>query len=103
MKEEFLTAGPFEVWGKGVGEAIKIWDVRGSESNQSLRLPSLVPGLKALSVPVPITYKVMRGKQIGTESYSALLTKLSETGAELKPDRELETFSPIEVGLDDGL
>jgi adenylate cyclase len=99
VKEYFTTTGPFEVWGKGVGEAIKIWDVRGSKSDASLRLPPLVPGLEELPEPVPVAYKLMRGKQIGSKRYGAFLTKLAETGAEVKTDSELETFSSIQLGV----
>jgi adenylate cyclase len=102
VKEDFTTTGPFEVWGKGVGEAIKIWDVRGSKSDASRQLPPLVPGLEELPEPVPVTYKRMEGKQIGSERYGAFLIKLAAAGAELKTDSEMEPFSSIEIGLESG-
>ena len=47
-----------------------------------------------------MTYKLMRGKQIGSKRYGAFLIKLAEAGAEVKTDSEMETFSSIQIGLE---
>ncbi|MFC1821797.1 adenylate/guanylate cyclase domain-containing protein, partial [Thermodesulfobacteriota bacterium] len=99
VKDEVIAEGPFQVWGKGVGEAIRIWDIRAVKGDSSLRLSQPVTGLKELVEPVDVEFRLIRGKQIDTESYGASLVRLAERGAELRPDIALEAFSTIQILL----
>ena len=99
VKDHFVTQGPFEVFGKGIEEAIRIWEVREAKGEPSLRLPPVVRGLVELPQPVPVTFRFMRGKQIDSESRQAHLTRLAEMGCEIRSDQRLELFSAIQLQL----
>ena len=99
VKDHFVTQGPFEVWGKGIEAAIRIWDVREAKEEPSLRLPPVVRGLKALPQPIRVTYRLMRGKQIDPKSQPAHLTRLGDMGCEISSDQVLELFSAIQLQI----
>jgi adenylate cyclase len=99
VKDHVVTTGPFEVWGKGVGEAIRIWDVRGMKKESSIELPPTVPGLVRLPQPVTVTYRIIRGKQVSPEAYTAQLDRLAISGAEIETDQALEMFFTVQIHL----
>jgi len=97
VKDLYVTRGPFEVWGKGVGEAIRLWEVRGAKGESSQDLPPTVPGLTKLAHPFAVRFKVMRGKQIGKEIYEAHLVRLGPSGSEMRADMEMPVFSTLQI------
>jgi len=97
VRERFVTRGPFEALGKGIGEAIEIWEVREARGEPSLRLPPVVRGLRELPQPVPVTLRLMRGKQIDSTSLPAHLTGLAETGCEIRSDQGPGLFADLQV------
>ena len=102
VKDHFVTQGPFEVWGKGIGEAIRIWEVRKAKGEPCLSLPPVVRGLEELPKPLPVTFRLMRGKQIDSKSRPAHLTRLAEMGCEIRSDQGLELFSAIQLQITGG-
>lgn len=99
VKDHFVTQGPFEVFGKGIEEAIRIWEVREAKGEPPLRLPPVVCELVELPQPVLITFRFMRGKQIDSKSRQAHLTRLAEMGCEIRSDQRLELFSAIQLQI----
>jgi adenylate cyclase len=99
VNNQINTTGPFEVWGKGVGEAIRIWEVRGLKKESSIELPPTVPDLVRLPQPVTVTYRIIRGKEISPETYTAQLDRLAISGAEIKTDQALEIFFTLQIHL----
>jgi adenylate cyclase len=99
VKDQFVTQGPFEVFGKGIKEAIRIWEVREVKGEPSLRLPPVVPGLVELPQPVPVTFRFMRGKQLDSKSHQARLTRLAEMGCEIRSEQWLELFSAVQLQI----
>ncbi len=93
------VSGPFEAYGKGVEGAIQIWEVRGLRHHPDLTLPPTVPGLTPLAQPVPVRFRLITGKQIAPELYQARMTKLSETGAALVTELNLDDFAAIQIQL----
>ena len=91
------TFGPFEAFAKGVSGPIRMWEVRGSMREPSLTLPPTVPGLAVVSGPVAVTFRSVHEKQIGSRVYKAVVLRLSTSGADIKPDHELEVFSNIQM------
>jgi adenylate cyclase len=95
----FHTEGPYMVEGKGVGEPIEIWEVRGYAENQDLVLPPLVPDLSPLPRRFKAEIRQVKGKAIASEHYPATVDKLSLAGASLITDLELAMFASIQLLL----
>ena len=91
--------GPFQAYGKGVEGAIQIWEVRGLPDTPDLTLSPTVPGLMALSQPVAVQFRLVTGKQMASELYQAAIIKLSEAGAAIVTDLDLEDFAAIQIQL----
>jgi len=102
VKDHFCFTGPFEVWGKGVGEAIRIWNVGSVKGEPSAKLPPVVPELEYLPQPVPVTFRLLHGKQIDSETRLAHLIRLSASGSEIRTDQTLELLAAIQIQLAGG-
>jgi adenylate cyclase len=94
-----VSAGPYQAFGKGVGEAILVWEVRSIREAPSLSLPPAVPGLVELSRPVVVTLHLVSGKRLSPEGHKARMTRLSDSGAEIDTDQDLGMFSPIHLQI----
>jgi adenylate cyclase len=99
IQELVAVIGPFQAYGKGVEGAIQVWEVRGIPGTPALVLPPTVPDLMPLSQPVVVHFRLITGKQIGTELYPGAITKLSETGAAMLTDFTLDDFAPVQIQL----
>ena len=99
VKDHYVTRGPYEVLGKGIGEAIRIWEVRERAGEPPLRLPPVVLGLRELPHTLPVRFKLMRGKQVDARSHLAHLTRLAETGCEIRSGQGLDLFSSIQLQI----
>lgn len=99
VKDHFCFTGPFDVWGKGVGEAIRIWNVGGVKGKPSAELPPVVPELENLPQPVSVILRLLRGKQIDSGTLPAQFIRLSDSGSEIRMDYSLALLSSIQVQL----
>jgi adenylate cyclase len=99
VKNIFSMQGPLEGQAKGIAGSIQIWEVLGVKGHPTLRLPPVVPKLKVLTKPLPVTIKLIRGKQIIPESKPAHLIKLAQTGCEVKLKQNLNVHSAIIIQL----
>ena len=93
--------GPFQAYGKGVEGAIQVWEVRGIHDSPDLTLPPTVPGLMPLSQPLTVHFRLITGKQIAPELYQAQFTKLSQAGAAMLTNLDLDDFAAIQIQLAD--
>ena len=92
--------GPLEAEAKGVAEPVRMWMVRRlEEAGRTLVLPPAVADLVALASAIDVTLRPLRGKQIGTDSYPARLSKVSASGGELETECPLTVFDAVQVIL----
>lgn len=91
--------GPFQAYGKGVEGSIQVWEVRGLPDTPDLTLSPTVPGLMPLSQPVEVQFRLVTGKQMASELYQAAIIKLSEAGAAIVTDLDLDDFAAIQIQL----
>ncbi|MDX2256011.1 MAG: adenylate/guanylate cyclase domain-containing protein [Pseudanabaenaceae cyanobacterium bins.39] len=75
------TNGSMEVEPKGVSHPINIYDVYGIGGKYNLELPAIGNDLQILEQPIPITYRVLEEKHLGTEIYDGQIQHLSQQGA----------------------
>jgi len=98
VKGSVVVAGPLEVSGKGLRAPLQLWEVRGLEGLPD-RLPPTVPELVGLRQPIPISLRLLTGKQVEAEVHEAKLISLSPAGAEIIADRKLDIFTSLQVQL----
>jgi adenylate cyclase len=91
--------GPLEAEAKGVGASVRMWMVRRLDGGSALELPSPVSNLVVLAPAMEVDLRLLRGKQIVTDTYPAKLVKLGASGAELDTDCPLEVFDAVQVIL----
>jgi adenylate cyclase len=99
LAEQLSVEGPLEAEAKGVGAPILMWMVRRLEGGVALELPSPVADLTVLASAMEVNLRLLRGKQIGAETYPATLVKLGTSGAELDTDCPLAMFDAVQVIL----
>jgi adenylate cyclase len=100
LSERLVADGPLKAEAKGVAEPVSMWAVRClNESGSTLDLPSPVSNLVSLGSVMEVRLRLLRGKQIGTGMYQAVLTKVSASGAELETECPLAIFDDVQVLL----
>ena len=95
----FELAGPLEAYAKGVEGAIRLWEVRGVAQEKDKSLPPTVPGLIRLAAPLPVTVRLITGKQVSPEPHAGRLIQLSSAGAELEAEVPLEIFAALQMEI----
>jgi adenylate cyclase len=91
--------GSMEVEPKGVSHPISIYDICGLGGIYNLELPSLSDSLQLLPTPIPITYRILEEKHLGTEMFEGELQQLSPYGAEIFSDRDVPELTNLKLHL----
>lgn len=93
------TTGSMEVEPKGVSHPISIYDICGLGGIYNLELPSLSDSLQVLPMPIPITYRILEEKHLGTEIFAGELRRLSPYGAEISADQDVPVLTNLKLHL----
>ena len=93
------TNGSIEVEPKGISQPISIYDVCGIGGIYNLELPSLNESLKVLATPIPITYRILEEKHLGTEISVGELRRLSPYGAEMLTENDIPVLTNLKIHL----
>ena len=93
------TNGSMEVEPKGVSQPISIYDICGLGGIYNLELPSLSDSLQVLTMPIPITYRILEEKHLGTEIFAGELRQLSPYGAEISADQDVPVLTNLKLHL----
>ncbi|WP_103666492.1 CHASE2 domain-containing protein [Pseudanabaena sp. BC1403] len=93
------TNGSMEVEPKGVSHPISIYDICGLGGIYNLELPSLSDSLQLLPTPIPITYRILEEKHLGTEMFEGELRQLSPDGAEIFSDQDVPVLTNLKLHL----
>jgi len=93
------TNGSMQVEPKGVSYPISIYDVCGIGGTYHLELPSINDSLQLLSTPIPVTYRILEEKHLGTEIFAGELRRLSPHGAEILADQDIPVLSNLKIHL----
>jgi adenylate cyclase len=99
VQEIAKTNGSMEVEPKGVSHPISIYDICGIGGIYNLELPSLSDSLQVLSNPIPITYRILEEKHLGTEIFEGELRRLSPYGAEIFSDQDVPVLTNLKLHL----
>jgi adenylate cyclase len=91
--------GLMEVEPKGVSHPISIYDICGLGGIYNLELPSLSDSLQVLPTPIPITYRILEEKHLGTEMFKGELQQLSPYGAEIFSDHDVPELTNLKLHL----
>jgi adenylate cyclase len=93
------TNGSMEVEPKGVSHPISIYDICGLGGIYNLELPSLSDSLQLLPTPIPITYRILEEKHLGTELFNGEFRQLSPDGAEISSDQDVPVLTNLKLHL----
>ncbi|WP_434687484.1 CHASE2 domain-containing protein [Pseudanabaena minima] len=99
IQEIVKTNGSMEVEPKGVSHPISIYDICGIGGTYNLELPSLSDSLQILPTPIPITYRILEEKHLGSEIFAGELRQLSPYGAEILSDHAVPVLSNLKLHL----
>jgi len=99
IQEIAKTNGFMEVEPKGVSHPISIYDIYGIGGIYNLELPSLSDSLQILPDPIPITYRILEEKHLGSEIFAGELRQLSAYGAEILSDQEVPVLTNLKLHL----
>ncbi|MFN6066820.1 MAG: adenylate/guanylate cyclase domain-containing protein, partial [Pseudanabaena sp.] len=93
------TNGSMQVEPKGVSHPISIYDVCGIGSTYNLELPSINESLQILETPIPVTFRILEEKHLGTDIFAGELRRLSPYGAEIFADQDIPVLSNLKIHL----
>ncbi len=99
VQEIVKTNGSMQVEPKGVSQPIFIYDICGIEGTYNLELPSVSDSLRVLSMPIPITYRILEEKHLGAEIFEGELRRLSPYGAEIFSEQEVPVLANLKLYL----
>ncbi|PZO36398.1 MAG: adenylate/guanylate cyclase domain-containing protein [Pseudanabaena frigida] len=99
IQEIVKTNGSMEVEPKGVSQPISIYDIYGIGGIYNLELPSIHESLKVLDSPIPITYRILEEKHLGTEIFVGELRQLSPYGAEMFVEEDISILTNLKIYL----
>jgi adenylate cyclase len=104
LGERLVAEGPIEVEGKGVGAAVRVWDVHGLAGTTPYELPAPDSELTPLAAPLEARLRLLTGKAVDAQAHPARLLRLGAAGAELTADVPLALFGGLQllVPRDDG-
>ncbi len=94
------TNGSMEVEPKGVSHPIAIYDICGIGGIYNLELPSISASLRILSTPIPITYRILEEKYLGTEIFEGEIRRLSPDGAEIFCEQDVPILTNLKIYLE---
>ena len=91
------TNGSMEVEPKGVSQPISIYDIYGIGGNYDLELPAIGESLTNLEVPIPVTYRILEEKHLGTDILNGEIWRLSLHGAEMSVSQPITSLMNLKV------
>ena len=99
LGDRLVADGPLEVEGKGVGTAIRLWDVLALQGDTTLVLPAQVRDLTVLHQPIEARVRLFLGKQVDRQTHFARLHRLGAGGGEIESEAPLAVFDALQVLL----
>ena len=99
LGDRLVADGPLEVEGKGVGTAIRLWDVLALHGDTPLVLPAQVRDLTVLHQPIEARVRLFLGKQVDRQTHFARLHRLGAGGGEIESEAPLAVFDALQVLL----
>ena len=99
IEEIVKTNGSMKVEPKGVSAPISIYDVCGISGTYNLELPSINESLQILPYPIPVTYRILEEKHLGTEVFTGKLQQLSLYGAEILGEQDIPILTNLKIHL----
>jgi class 3 adenylate cyclase len=99
LGDRLVADGPLEVEGKGVGTAIRLWDVLALQGDTPLVVPAQVRDLSVLHPPIEARVRLFLGKQVDRQSHFARLHRLGAGGGEIESGAPLAVFDALQVLL----
>jgi adenylate cyclase len=90
-----------EVFPKGAGTPLKIYEVGGISGSYNLVLDDENPALVTLMRQVPLKYAVLEGKSVGKKEREGFVIRLSKKCAEVVLDEPLEVLTNLRMSLID--
>ena len=88
-----------EVKAKGVEHPVTLFEVMGISGRYKLLLPDASEKLVLLVSRVPLRYEIVEASQLGHETYTGMLTKLSRKAAEAILDHPISNLTNIKMHL----
>lgn len=89
--------GSMEVEPKGVSQPISIYDIYGIGGNYDLELPAIGESLTNLTIPIPVTYRILEEKHLGTDILNGEIWRLSLHGAEMTVTQPITSLTNLKV------
>jgi len=86
-----------EVKAKGLEHPVTLFEVLGISGRHKLLLPDASEKLVLLVSGVPLRYEIVEGSQLGHETYTGTLTKLSRKAAEAILDHPIGNLTNIKM------
>ena len=99
VQEIVKTNGSMEVEPKGVSQPISIYDIQSIGGIYNLELPSLHDSLQILPIAIPITYRILEEKHLGTDIFTGEIRRLSPYGAEIFSDQDIPVLTNLKLHL----
>ncbi|MBD2176955.1 adenylate/guanylate cyclase domain-containing protein [Pseudanabaena sp. FACHB-1998] len=99
VQDMVKTNGSMQVEPKGVSQPISIYDIWGIEGSYGLELPSINESLQVLPTPIPITYRILEEKHLGTDIFTGEIRRLSLYGAEIFASQDIPVLSNLKIHL----
>jgi adenylate cyclase len=99
LGDRLVADGPVEVEGKGLGAAMRLWEVLTLRGETTLVLPSPVRDVVVLTDPLDATVRIFHGKQLDRTRHAARVHRLGAGGGELTSEAPLAVFSTVHVNL----
>jgi adenylate cyclase len=96
---ELRIDGKLQVEPKGIKQQITLYEVGGIGGKYNLFLPQNQETIVNLSQELPVEYVVLQGKNAGGNILSGVLIGLSENGAVLRTQENLEVLNNLKLKL----
>ncbi|MBU4563178.1 MAG: adenylate/guanylate cyclase domain-containing protein [Desulfarculus sp.] len=93
--------GQKEVFPKGAESPLRIYEVGGIAGGRNLVLEGKEPDLTALARPIPVSYSVLDGKDIGKKGAQGMIVHLSAKSAEIDLGVSLRPLTNLKMNLEE--
>jgi adenylate cyclase len=99
---EVRIDGQLQVEPKGIRVPITLYEVGGVGSPYNIEVPQATDALLPLEQEVALEYTVLEGKHAVGNLFQGVLTRLSDSGAELRTEHALDLLSNLKLHLRTG-
>ena len=90
-----------DVFPKGSGSPLRIYEVGGIAGRFNLALEGKAPVLISPPWHIPLRYKLLEGKDVGTKESEGFIVRLSQECAEIILDGSVELLANVKMNLKD--